>query len=274
MPLTHPPIPTIPSPPPPAHLKVLCFGDSLTAGYSMFGLYFYPYATHLQAVLQAAFPATTIQTTVEGMSGAQVRGQYTGRLHRACRLAAAGAEPFDWVVVLGGTNDLGWGAGAEEVFGALGMGKGEGGYLSSGVIILYASIAISLISFRAMVLTEATEEVWNIALATGANVLALTVPEAAVRDASLVRRRDTLNALIEEHVAEGFYHMDLCHAVPYFGMEERKREAVWDDGLHLKAEGYKMMGDAIGAHLAELLPSLESMKNRKAAKVNDAGNEI
>ena len=35
-----------------------------------------------------------------------------------------------------------------------------------------------------------------------------------------------------------------------------------------------MMGDAIGAHLAELLPSLESMKNRKAAKVNDAGNEI
>ena len=92
-------------------------------------------------------------------------------------------------------------------------GKGEGGYLSSGVIILYASIAISLISFRAMVLTEATEEVWNIALATGANVLALTVPEAAVRDASLVRRRDTLNALIEEHVAEGLYVLPVDSAL-------------------------------------------------------------
>ena len=43
------------------------------------------------------------------------------------------------------------------------------------------------------------------ALATGANVLALTIIEAAVRDPSLIRRRDALNALIAEHEADRLY---------------------------------------------------------------------
>jgi lysophospholipase L1-like esterase len=47
--------------------------------------------------------------------------------------------------------------------------------------------------------------------------------------------------------------MDLCAAVPYFSMDERLREKIWDDGLHLTKAGYKMMGDAIGARMTELL---------------------
>ena len=40
--------------------------------------------------------------------------------------------------------------------------------------------------------------------------------------------------------------------------------------LDSKAEGYKMMGNAIGAHLAALLPTVENMKNMQATKVGNA----
>lgn len=42
-------------------------------------------------------------------------------------------------------------------------------------------------------------------------------------------------------------------AVPYFSMDEKKREAVWDDGLHLTKDGYKMMGDAIAVRLVDII---------------------
>lgn len=60
--------------------------------------------------------------------------------------------------------------------------------------------------------------------------------------------------------------MDLCHAVPYFALEEAKRDNIWDDGLHLTEEGYKMMGDAIAVHMIKLLQSLESVKNARNPK--------
>ena len=47
--------------------------------------------------------------------------------------------------------------------------------------------------------------------------------------------------------------MDLRAAIPYFSMSEQLREEIWDDGLHLTQAGYKMMGDVIGARMAELL---------------------
>ena len=49
--------------------------------------------------------------------------------------------------------------------------------------------------------------------------------------------------------------MDLCSAVPYFAMDEAKQDLIWDDGLHLTEDGYEMMGNAIAAHLLELLKS-------------------
>ena len=59
--------------------------------------------------------------------------------------------------------------------------------------------------------------------------------------------------------------MDLCRAIPYFSMEEAKRDFIWDDGLHLTEEGYKMMGDAIAAHLIKLLQLLGGDKNSEVS---------
>ena len=47
--------------------------------------------------------------------------------------------------------------------------------------------------------------------------------------------------------------MDLCAAVPYFSMDKMLRKEIWDDGVHLTKAGYKMMGQAIGARMADLI---------------------
>lgn len=100
-------------------LKILCFGDSLTAGYSRYGMLHYPYSEYLKEKLRAAFPSVDIGIDVEGMSGAQVQGQYMGRLNRACVKAENGF--YDWIIVMGGTNDLGWGRKPEDVYEDLSM---------------------------------------------------------------------------------------------------------------------------------------------------------
>jgi len=102
---------------PTATLRILCFGDSLTAGYTQWGMHHYPYAAHLTDHLQTAFPSTLIHVDVEGMIGAQVGGQYTGRLNRACTKAKD--APYDWIIIMGGTNDLGWGGQPQEIYEAL-----------------------------------------------------------------------------------------------------------------------------------------------------------
>ena len=51
----------------------------------------------------------------------------------------------------------------------------------------------------------ALEVVWNIALDTGANVLALTVLEAAASSDRMLRKRDQLNAMIKDHQQERLY---------------------------------------------------------------------
>lgn len=51
----------------------------------------------------------------------------------------------------------------------------------------------------------ALELVWNIALDTGANILALTVLEAAASSKSMLRKRNQLNAMIKDHQQERLY---------------------------------------------------------------------
>ncbi|KAL8819830.1 MAG: hypothetical protein Q9191_007648 [Dirinaria sp. TL-2023a] len=126
----------------------------------------FPYAVHLNEPLQAAFPSTKVHVDVEGMSGAQVQGQFSGRLSRAC--AKAKSEPYDWIVVLGGTNDLGWGQQPEKIYDEL-------------------------------------QKVWDIGLASGANVLALNVIEAAFTIGTIVQRRDALNTLIANHKQDRWF---------------------------------------------------------------------
>ena len=83
-------------------------------------------------------------------------------------LTKGGGTPYDWTVVLGGTNDLAFQFTAEEIYKAL-------------------------------------RDVWDVALSKGGRVLACTVPEAGVRGQvgeRTKKRRDELNELILGHRQE------------------------------------------------------------------------
>ena len=101
----------------PKTLRILCFGDSLTAGYTMCGYEHYPYADHLRVGLEHMLCSSQIDVEVAGLSGDQVRGQYLGRIQAKCPITKE--RRYDWIIIMGGTNDLGWGQRPEAIYEGL-----------------------------------------------------------------------------------------------------------------------------------------------------------
>ena len=127
----------------------------------------------------------------------------------------------------------------------------------------------------------AIEKVWKVALDTGANVLALTVTEAAASSERMDQKRSILNSFIKHHQHERLYVSfpslasaeqsvpfdsplnsdsqgtsyvcDLYSKIPYAKLDEAARERLWDDGLHLTEVGYNLMGEVIAERLFEIL---------------------
>lgn len=68
-------------------INILCFGDSLTEGYTAFGSAFTPYAKAMESRLKSSWPATKINVDVEGMSGDMVdedAGLFLTRIKDQC----------------------------------------------------------------------------------------------------------------------------------------------------------------------------------------------
>ena len=93
--------------------RVLCFGDSLTESYMSqeSGELRHPYSISLPRLLQYHFQAATVVVDTAAVRGECVVPSMTRRLH--CLLSEA-SEPYDWVLILGGTNDLDCGLRAEQ----------------------------------------------------------------------------------------------------------------------------------------------------------------
>ncbi|KAJ5548555.1 hypothetical protein N7513_005789 [Penicillium frequentans] len=194
-------------------LSILCFGNSLTAGFYSYGLEYNPYAIKLKEHLEHEFLGLEVLTTVAGQPGDLVcrPGAFLSRIEMKCD-----NSHYDWVIFLGGTNDLGYGFDSEKIYAGL-------------------------------------QDSWDVVLRSGAKVLSLTIPECQARVKNLDLRRSALNKLILDHKAERYYAFDLCSKIPYHGSTEQFIEEIFDDGLHLTAKGYDLMGQVIGEHLAGIL---------------------
>ena len=57
------------------------------------------------------------------------------------------------------------------------------------------------------------------------------------------------------------YTCDLWKAIRYSDVDADTQKKHWDDGLHLTAEGYKLMGDVIAVRMFELIRSVEDPVN-------------
>ena len=77
---------------PASKLRILCFGDSLTEGYSAWGTRFTPYSTKLGDMLRMAFPDVEVEIVTDGRSGDLVvedKGNFLYRFRRHCKLSLA-----------------------------------------------------------------------------------------------------------------------------------------------------------------------------------------
>jgi hypothetical protein len=174
-------------------LHILCFGDSLTAGWSSSGVHSYSIA--LEASLTKALPDVKITIDNQGLNGDQVNtppGGFLTRMDILCKLLSSSlllssktvvisispltspislpliappdekthpTNPYTHAVIWGGTNDLNN-------------------------------------NFHASPIYQALKKVWAIPISHNTSVLALTITECGFCDKKLDTRRDKLNAAI------------------------------------------------------------------------------
>ena len=214
-------------------LRILCFGASITAGWSAGGSHHYPYSSQLSARLADALPATHFSIEVDGLSGdTLINGQYTPQMQQDMKSVKVA---YDWVIIQAGGNDLGWGREPETIFKAL-------------------------------------KPFWEIPLSTGANVLALTVTEHGNDNAEQFAQRVKLNDLISNYTDSNhtygggnYYVADVATAIPYKNMSQSDRKLFWSDDTHLTQAGYALMGDVIADRLIDLVQGKDTSLNSTGA---------
>mmetsp|Transcript_9173 Transcript_9173/g.31056 ORF Transcript_9173/g.31056 Transcript_9173/m.31056 type:complete len:243 (-) Transcript_9173:209-937(-) len=204
-----------------ACIRVLAFGDSLTAGFTSGGRAFWPYAPRLAERLGPGWQVD--HTGLSGWTARQMAAnaeedhlvdvcgmEWPGGLRRQLRAARAAGSPYDAVCLLAGTNDLPVVAGghctAEDVGDAL----------------------------RSLC-THAHEE--------GATVIALAVPHSTATHSapSMGAARKAVNKRLAALQASGC----VDRIVDPAAMLPLENSSLWDDGLHLTQAGYVCLADAI-----------------------------
>ena len=197
-------------------IRILAIGDSLTAGYYDSGRSNHSYAIHLAELLSSS--PTPVEIDEKGISGEKVVPSMARRLQRL--LSKSDSSPHDWIIILGGTNDLGYRGSAETVF-------------HQGLKPMYE-----------MVLDSSGKT---------CRLVVMTVIETgfALPDNRDDKPRQDLNHLIRDYSTnhterDRIYLVDLDKDIPYHGLQgSRERALIWDDLVHLKPAGYDRMATSI-----------------------------
>mgnify|MGYP001041404134 FL=1 len=196
-------------------MNILCFGDSLTSGYIP-DARAHPYSLSLQRHFQNS--AKPVSITTEGYPGDTVLGlgQFQLRLEATLAEADDFARPFNWVIIMGGTNDLGRGARPADVV--------------VGLVML-----------------------WDMAKEHGAKVLVLSILEMVAESDPGHRQKclefsDILKKTAADPVHDVMF-FDLRAAFPYHSLSGADKKRLFADGLHPTAEGYDRIGELLAAHI-------------------------
>lgn len=123
---------------------------------------------------------------------------------------------YDWVIFLGGTNDLAYRHTPNQIF-------------------------------------DTIRSILSPPLKHNAKVLIMTVPE--IQSHIIDDERAELNSLIKEwgRQTEDVWGLDLHARMPYHKITEEERRERWDDNLHFTPKGYEMIGEMVGERLVEIL---------------------
>jgi lysophospholipase L1-like esterase len=197
-------------------LGILAFGDSLTAGYCDRGFSMHPYSRRLNQL----FAESNVPTNIDekGVSGELVNPSMTRRLKSL--LADATCPDYDWIIILGGTNDLANNKSSDEIF-------------DRGLESMYDAV----LSWR----RRTTQ------------LVIVTVPENGCLTDNHPREttRQQINEFIRHLAAnhsekERIRLVDLDRDIPYHQPKHgQQRHLMWDDPVHFTPTGYDHMGALI-----------------------------
>ncbi|KRX09406.1 hypothetical protein PPERSA_04712 [Pseudocohnilembus persalinus] len=180
-------------------------GDSLTEGlYDSWSYEFSPYTLILGDRLRNKYKDIDIQIFNEGVSGEKVQNM-PERLQKILS-----EQNFDFMILLGGTNDLGYGIPPKDI---------------------------------AKNLLDLLQQAWKQNMVT----LQLTVPQC--KGAIQNKQRDQLNDQIRKELVKQnskAFLLDFHEKFDLNNMTENDKVDLWArDGLHFSQKGYEKMGEYI-----------------------------
>jgi lysophospholipase L1-like esterase len=212
-----------------SHVRVVALGDSLTVGFRSYGLdedtgKSTPYTDLLIDRVSRDFPSDSISIEIVNKG---IVGQLTEQMLLRFDSDVIRLSPRV-VIILGGSNDLGWGVAPTEVLQNL-------------------------------------SEMYRLSLQNKIVPIACTVPSILGYDTG-IRPRILLNKLLQEHCREiGIRCVDVFRAT-LDQSTSRLALRYSSDGLHLSSEGYRKMGAVI--YEEGLCPVLRTMFKREITSGN------
>ena len=204
--------------------KILCYGDSLTAGYCCKGLKFIPYSTSLKQTLSDEY-GLNVDIHHHGYSGWTAREMkrcideenvedFTGNNGPGLRTALQ--KNYDLLILMAGTNDLGFGESVENIF-------------------------------------ENIRYMMDVSLQRKISVLNIGIPDSSCKVSVVTKKRDSVNTLLKKHAKTTPNLTYITCPVEY-----SKTSGYYDpDGLHFSESGYSLLGRELGKHVFQSLNVVE-----------------
>ncbi|XP_020622275.1 uncharacterized protein LOC110059900 [Orbicella faveolata] len=202
-------------------IRILCFGDSLTSGFSTTTMELHPYSKRLQecfdsnnrTMLGASLPRPIFEIHNAGMPGERAKDQMFPRLNQILQRAIV---KYSWVIILAGTNDM--------------RNSRKDSSLSGSRAIFSALVKLH-----------------NISHTFGAKTVAVSIPDRECeRSGTCPNLKEThkkINALLRDFTSRNKEKVILADLASEIFLPRDKR--LWSDSLHFTKEGYTKMANII-----------------------------
>ena len=202
-------------------IRILCFGDSLTSGFSTTTVKLHPYSTRLQecfdsnnsTMLAASLSRPIFEVHNAGMPGERAKDQMSPRLSQILQRAIV---KYSWVIILAGTNDM--------------RNSRKNTSLSDSRAVFSALVKLH-----------------NISHTFGAKTVAVSIPDKECKGsatcANLKATQRKINALLRDFTSRNKEKVILADLASEIFLPRDKR--LWSDSLHFTKEGYTKMANII-----------------------------
>ncbi|MFH0748824.1 MAG: GDSL-type esterase/lipase family protein [Candidatus Bathyarchaeota archaeon] len=185
-------------------LTIVAFGDSLTVGYRSHGKPI-PYCKVLESMVSKMLSQAEMELHFR-IFNRGINGDLTKNMLSRFQRDVVGLKPT-YVIILGGSNDLGWNLSVKFIFSNL-------------------------------------KKMFEEALKNSIEPIACSVPSILGFD-ELIPPRQELNQMIEHYCHQAHLFFVDLFAVTADPVTQRLREEYSDDGLHLTERGYLIVAEAI-----------------------------